>query len=183
MSKWMIASDLHGDAACVERLLERYRESGAERLILLGDLLYHGPRNDLPTGYEPKRVIDLLNAASGELLCVRGNCDTEVDQMVLNFPILAEYAYLEADGVRLFATHGHRFNRTALPSLKAGDILLHGHTHVPAAEAFGQRNLYLNPGSVSLPKEGSPNSYLLFENGRFAFCDLFGDVYREVRIE
>ena len=94
IKKWMIASDLHGDADCVEQLLARYRQSGADKLILLGDLLYHGPRNDLPAGYAPKRVIELLNGVGDELLCVRGNCDTEVDQMVLTFPILAEYALL-----------------------------------------------------------------------------------------
>ena len=182
MSKWMIASDLHGDVACTEQLLRRYRESGAERLVLLGDLLYHGPRNDLPDGYAPKRVIELLNGVADELLCVRGNCDTEVDQMVLNFPILADYAFLSLDGLRIFATHGHRFHTGALPPIKRGDILLHGHTHVPAAEPFGEGNLYLNPGSVSLPKAGSPKSYLLGENGRFVFFDLYGDAYREVEV-
>ena len=128
MSRFMIASDLHGDAECVSRLLDAYRKSGAERLILLGDLLYHGPRNDLPEGYAPKRVIELLNSVADELLCVRGNCDTEVDAMVLDFPILADYAYVSVDGLRIFATHGHKFNLDELPPLKKGDILLHGHT-------------------------------------------------------
>ena len=183
-TKWMIASDLHGDAGCTERLLERYRQSGAERLILLGDLLYHGPRNDLPAGYAPKKVIELLNSVKNELLCVRGNCDTEVDQMVLSFPMLADYALLCVDGLTVFATHGHRFCLSSLPPLKAGDILLHGHTHVPAAEPFGEGNLYLNPGSVSLPKEGSPGSYLLYENGLFSFRRLEdGEEYRSVRVK
>ena len=180
MSKWMIASDLHGDVACTEQLIARYRESGATRLILLGDLLYHGPRNDLPEGYAPKRVIDLLNTMASELLCVRGNCDTEVDQMVLNFPILASYAFLETDGLRIFATHGHTYNTQTPPPLMAGDILLHGHTHIPAAEPFGADNLYLNPGSVSLPKNGTPKSYLLYEDGHFTFFDLSGDAYRKI---
>lgn len=178
MSKWMIASDLHGDADCAERLLQRYAESGAERLILLGDLLYHGPRNDLPGGYAPKRVIELLNSVKNELLCVRGNCDTEVDQMVLAFPILAEYAVLSADGLTLFATHGHVYNTQHPLPMKSGDLLLHGHTHVPAAEAFGDRNWYINPGSVSIPKEGSPKSYLLYEDRRFVWYDLDGKPYR-----
>ena len=172
MSKWMIASDIHGDFDCARRLVEQYRQSGAERLILLGDLLYHGPRNDLPAGYAPKKVIDLLNELRDELLCVRGNCDTEVDQMVLNFPILADYAILAVDGLTIFATHGHKYNTTTPPPLKKGEILLHGHTHVPAADPFGKDNLYLNPGSVSIPKEGSPKSYLLYENGTFSFCRL-----------
>ena len=171
-TKWMIASDLHGDADCTEMLLERYRKSGAARLILLGDLLYHGPRNDLPAGYAPKRVIELLNGVGDALLCVRGNCDTEVDQMVLSFPMLADYAYLSADGLRIFATHGHTYHMEQLPPLRSGDILLHGHTHVPAAVPFGDGNVYLNPGSVSIPKEGSPKSYLLYEGGVFTFCRL-----------
>ena len=165
----MIASDLHGDRVCTEHLLVRYRESGASKLILLGDLLYHGPRNDLPAGYDPKGVITLLNSLKQELLCVRGNCDTEVDQMVLEFPILADYAFLEMDGLTVFATHGHNFHLAKLPPLKKGDILLHGHTHVPKAEPFGEGNLYVNPGSVSIPKEGSPKSYLIYENRTFSF--------------
>ena len=182
MSKWMIASDLHGDAACVETLLDAYRASGAERLILLGDLLYHGPRNDLPAGYAPKRVIELLGGVRDELLCVRGNCDTEVDQMVLNFPILADYAYLSVDGLNFFATHGHNFNLDRLPSLKAGDILLHGHTHVPVAMPFGNGNLYVNPGSTSIPKDGSEKGYLLYENRRLTFCNLQGKVWKTVEL-
>lgn len=181
-TKWLIASDIHGDYACAKALAERYAASGAERLILLGDLLYHGPRNDLPEGYAPKKVIALLNEMKDEILSVRGNCDTEVDQMVLEFPILADYAYLSVDGRSIFATHGHTHNLKNLPPLKKGEILLHGHTHVPAAEPFGDGNLYLNPGSTSIPKEGSPKSYLLYENGVFTFCDLFGGEYRTVEI-
>ena len=134
MSKWMIASDLHGDADCVAALLDAYRASGAERLILLGDLLYHGPRNDLPAGYAPKRVIELLNGVRDELLCVRGNCEAEVDQMVLNFPVLADYAILSAGKRMIFVTHGHVHNNANLPPVNPGDILLHGHTHVPVYE-------------------------------------------------
>ncbi|MBQ8331311.1 MAG: phosphodiesterase [Clostridia bacterium] len=183
MSKWMIASDIHGDFECATRLVERYRQSGAEKLILLGDLLYHGPRNDLPAGYAPKKVIELLNGLRDELLCVRGNCDTEVDQMVLSFPILADYAFLSADGLTFFVTHGHTHNTTNPPPLKKGDVLLHGHTHVPAAEPFGAGTLYLNPGSVSIPKEGSPKSYLLYENRTFSFCRLEdGAVFRTLSV-
>ena len=182
MSQWMIASDLHGDAACTEALLDAYRVSGAERLILLGDLLYHGPRNDLPAGYAPKRVIELLNGVCDELLCVRGNCDTEVDQMVLNFPILADYAYLSADGLTFFATHGHNHNMNSLSPLKRGDILLHGHTHVPTATPFGNGNWYVNPGSVSIPKEGSAKGYLIYEDRRLLFCTLTGEVWKTVEL-
>ena len=173
--KIMIASDLHGDAVCTEMLLRRFRESEAERLVLLGDLLYHGPRNDLPAGYAPKQVIALLNGVKSSLLCVRGNCDTEVDQMVLDFPVLAEYALLSFGSATVFVTHGHKHNLSALPPLKAGDVLLHGHTHIPACE---ERDgiTYLNPGSVSIPKEGSAHSYMTLEDGVFENKTLDGEV-------
>ena len=183
MAKILIASDIHGDAETTAELLERYKESGAERLVLLGDILYHGPRNDLPLGYAPKKVIELLNALRNEILAVRGNCDTEVDQMVLSFPVLADYAYLSLDGLSVFATHGHNYNAEKKPPLKKGDILLHGHTHVPVAVEFGEENIYINPGSVSIPKEGSPKSYILYENRCFSFCELYsGKEYKRFEI-
>ena len=178
MARILIASDIHGDANTAERLVEIYKASGAEKLLLLGDILYHGPRNDLPAGYAPKKVIELLNPLKNEILAVRGNCDTEVDQMVLSFPILADYAYLSLDGLRIFATHGHKFNTDSLPPLAKGDILLHGHTHVPVAIEFGEDNLYINPGSLSIPKESSPKSYILYENGVFSFRTLDGEEYK-----
>ena len=180
--KIFIASDIHGDAVSCERLLTLYRESGAEKLLLLGDILYHGPRNDLPEGYAPKKVIELLNSMASELLCVRGNCDTEVDQMVLSFPILADYAWLSFDGVRIFATHGHKFNKETPPPLKRGDVLLCGHTHIPAAEKFGNENVYINPGSVSIPKNNSEKGYIIYENGEFVFCTLDGAIYDSFEI-
>ena len=183
MAKILIASDIHGDAKTAAALLERYKESGAERLVLLGDLLYHGPRNDLPEGYAPKKVIELLNSYKDDILCVRGNCDTEVDQMVLSFPVLADYAYLCFDGLRIFVTHGHNYNTEKKPPLAKGDILLHGHTHVPVAIEFGDGNVYINPGSVSIPKENSPKSYILYENGCFSFCELYsGEEYKRFDI-
>ena len=178
MAKILIASDIHGDAQTAQRLVEIYKESGAEKLVLLGDVLYHGPRNDLPAGYAPKRVIELLNPLKNEILCVRGNCDTEVDQMVLDFPILADYAYLSFDGLRIFATHGHNFNTQKLPPLAKGDILLHGHTHVPVVQEFGDGNFYINPGSLSIPKEDSPKSYILYEDRKFSFMSLDGEEYK-----
>ncbi len=181
-NKILIASDIHGDAITAELLLKRYKESGAQKLLLLGDVLYHGPRNDLPSGYAPKKVIELLNPLGDEILCVRGNCDTEVDQMVLKFPVLAEYAYVAVDGLRIFATHGHKFNTELLPPLAKGDILLHGHTHVPGAVEFGNKNVYINPGSVSIPKEKSPKSYILYENRTFVFYDLEGKEYKRFEI-
>ena len=129
--KIMIASDIHGSADWCARLLEEFANEGADKLVLLGDLLYHGPRNDFPDGYAPKKVLEMLNAVKEKLLCVRGNCDSEVDQMVLEFPIMADYALLEANGRKLFLTHGHLFNAENPPLLQKGDLLLNGHFHTP----------------------------------------------------
>lgn len=174
--KLMIASDIHGSITWAEKMMEVYRAEKAEKLILLGDLLYHGPRNDLPDGYRPKEVIALLNSVKEELLCVRGNCEAEVDQMVLEFPVLADYMLLWPDRHTVFATHGHVWNTSNLPPLQKGDVLLHGHTHVPAAEECGGI-VYLNPGSVSIPKNGMPHSYMIYENDTFAVRDFDGNVY------
>ena len=177
MSKLFFASDLHGDLAATDAILRRFEAEGAERLILLGDLLYHGPRNDLPAAYAPKEVIRRLNAYAEHVLTVRGNCDTEVDQMVLSFPILADYALLFVDGFSMFLTHGHRFSPDAPPALAKGDALVSGHTHVAGIRPFGNGNLYLNPGSPSIPKAETIPSYLLYENGRFSLRDLSGKEY------
>lgn len=170
--KWMIASDLHGSAYYCRKMLEAFEREGADRLFLLGDLLYHGPRNDLPREYAPKEVIPLLNGKKEKLLCVRGNCDAEVDQMVLEFPVLADYAVLPVGRRLIYATHGHIYHVKNLPPLAPGDVLLHGHTHVPAWTEFGQGNLYLNPGSVSIPKENSPHSYVTLEGNAMQWKEL-----------
>ena len=170
--KWMIASDLHGSAYYCRKMLEAFEREGADRLFLLGDLLYHGPRNDLPRDYAPKKVIPLLNSLAPKLLCVRGNCDAEVDQMVLEFPVLADYAVLPVGRRLIYATHGHIYHVKNLPPLAPGDVLLHGHTHVPAWTEFGQGNLYLNPGSVSIPKENSPHSYMTLEGNTMQWKEL-----------
>ena len=170
--KWMIASDLHGSAYYCRKMLEALEREGADRLFLLGDLLYHGPRNDLPREYAPKEVIPLLNGKKEKLLCVRGNCDAEVDQMVLEFPVLADYAVLPVGQRLIYATHGHIYHVKNLPPLAPGDVLLHGHTHVPAWTEFGQGNLYLNPGSESIPKENSPHSYMTLEGNTMQWKEL-----------
>lgn len=176
--KLLIASDIHGSAYFCRKLLEAYDRERAGKLILLGDVLYHGPRNDLPKEYAPKEVIAMLNPRKEEILCVRGNCDTEVDQMVLEFPILADYGFLYEKGRMIFLTHGHVFNEKNLPMLKKGDILLHGHTHVPVCREH-EEYVYMNPGSVSIPKEGSAHSYMVYEDGRFQWKDLEGKAYME----
>lgn len=179
--KWMIASDIHGSAPACAALLERFHAEGAQRLLLLGDLLYHGPRNDLPEGYRPKEVISLLSGVRESLFCVRGNCDAEVDQMVLPFPILSDMMFLCDGGVSVLATHGHLYHEQHLPPLKKGDVLLHGHTHVPVMENRGDYWL-MNPGSVSIPKEGSARSYLTLEDGLFTHKDLTGRVLHSLSV-
>lgn len=176
--KWLIASDIHGSAYYCRKLLNAFQNEQADRILLLGDILYHGPRNDLPHEYSPKEVIALLNAVKEKILCVRGNCDTEVDQMVLQFPILADYAVIEHNGKLIYATHGHRFNEANLPPLCNGDILLHGHTHIPALVVHDSYT-YINPGSVSIPKENSHHGYILFENGSFFWKDFEGNIKNE----
>ena len=180
--KWMIASDLHGSYYYAQQLQQAFEREQADRLLFLGDLLYHGPRNDLPRDYAPKQVIPLLNSLAPKLLCVRGNCDAEVDQMVLNFPVLADYAVLPVGQRLVYVTHGHVFNLNHLPPLAPGDILLHGHTHVPAWTNFGQGNLYLNPGSVSLPKESTAHSYMTLEGNTACWKTMEGACYHQLQL-
>jgi len=172
--KLMIASDIHGSSYYCRKMIDAFKRESADRLLLLGDILYHGPRNDLPRDYNPKEVIAMLNPLKEVLFCVRGNCDTEVDQMVLDFPILADYCLLALDGYTIFAAHGHHHNPQKLPPLKNGDILLNGHTHIPANENMGTYT-YMNPGSVSIPKNGSVHGYMVYNNG-FLWKDLDGNV-------
>ena len=175
--KWMIASDLHGSAYYCKLLLEAFDRERADRLLLLGDILYHGPRNDLPRDYAPKEVLAMLNGRKDRICCVRGNCDTEVDQMVLQFPILADYCILASGDRLIYATHGHNHNLQNLPPLQAGDILLHGHTHIPAWEFSDEGILYVNPGSVSIPKNGSANSYMMLQDEQLCWKSLDGTQY------
>lgn len=174
--KLMFASDIHGSALYAKQMLARMEEEAPQRLVLLGDLLYHGPRNGLPDGYAPKEVAALLNAVRPRPVCVRGNCEAEVDQLMLRFPVLGDYCLLEAAGKLVFATHGHQYNLQTPPALKPGDVLLHGHTHVPAKDSSAGF-WYLNPGSVSIPKEGSAHGYMTLEGGAFRWKDLSGREY------
>ncbi len=174
--KWLIASDIHGSAPACAAVLAAFERERADRLLLLGDLLYHGPRNDLPQGYDPRQVIELLSGYREKIFCVRGNCEAEVDQMVLPFPVLAEYALIPLGSRMIFATHGHLWNTANPPPLSPGDVLLHGHIHVPAKERFGE-NWYLNPGSAAIPKENSPQGYMTLADGTFRWKDLAGQEY------
>ena len=174
--KWMIASDIHGSEYYCKKMLEAFDREEVDRLLLLGDILYHGPRNDLPRDYRPKKVIDLLNARKDKLLCVRGNCDTEVDQMVLEFSIMADYAILVMSGHVIYATHGHVFGEQNPPKLQKGDILLCGHTHVPKCVEY-ENYIYMNPGSVSIPKENSYHGYMLMDEQEIYWKDFEGKIY------
>lgn len=172
---FFICSDIHGSAYYCKMVIEKFRESGAKKLIILGDILYHGPRNDLPREYNPKAVIEMLNPLSDKILSVRGNCDTEVDQMVLNFPVLSDYGFLQLGEHFSYLTHGHHIDEIPFCD---NDIVLSGHTHVPKAEKVNNY-ININPGSVSIPKENSPHSYIIFENNKFSFFDLETDeVYK-----
>ncbi len=179
--KWMIASDIHGSEYYCKKLLEAYKKEQADRLILLGDILYHGPRNDLPKDYNPKAVISMLNDMKEDILCVRGNCDTEVDQMVLEFPVMADYAVLCVDDRMIFATHGHKFNENNLPPLHEGDILLNGHTHIPKCVEH-DTYVYMNPGSVSIPKDNSYHGYMIIEDTEFLWKDFEDNIKNRYRV-
>ncbi len=179
--KLMIASDLHGSEYYVNLLCRRLEEEKPDRLVLLGDLLYHGPRNDLPRGYDTRTCADQLNALTPPPVAIRGNCDGEVDQLVLTFPMLADFAVLFVDGYSLFLTHGHHLDEAA-SALNPGDVLLYGHTHLPDFTVREGITL-VNPGSVSIPKAGSRHSYLIFEGGVFCWKDVeSGENWREEKV-
>ena len=165
--KFVIASDIHGSAFWCEKLMAVIGEVKPDQILLLGDLLYHGPRNDLPRDYAPKKVIPMLSAYKDKIICVRGNCEAEVDQMVLPFSCMADCALVSADGLTLYLTHGHHHSPDNLPPLAEGSVFLSGHTHVKLDEVKNGIRC-LNPGSVSIPKDGS-NSCLVLDNGEFTF--------------
>ena len=170
--KFVIASDIHGSAYWCEKLMALVEQEKPDKLILLGDLLYHGPRNDLPRGYAPKQVIGMLSSYEDKIIAVRGNCEAEVDQMVLPFPCMAESSQIFADGIQFYLTHGHHADPDRLPKLPEGAVFLFGHTHVKL-DTVRNGIRCLNPGSVSIPKDGS-NSCLIWENGEFSF-HIFGE--------
>ena len=180
--KLLIASDIHGSSYWCGKLLERIADENPDMIVLLGDILYHGPRNDLPKEYAPKAVIEMLNPLAERLVCVRGNCDSEVDQMVLDFSVLTESTVIVDGTTVLAAVHGHHIAE-AKRTPTVGNAVLYGHTHVPgvfdAPECDKSGRKYINPGSVSIPKEDSPNSYMIYETGAFAWkCVSDGSVYK-----
>ena len=178
--KLMIASDIHGSAFYCEKLLNAFAKEKPQRLLVLGDLLYHGPRNDLPKDYAPKKVISMLNAVKDKIICVRGNCEAEVDQMVLEFPVLSESLLMFLDDRLMFATHGHIYNENKLPALQPGDVFLQGHTHIPVMKKNGDY-FFINPGSVSIPKENTARGYILMETNCFTWKTLDGKILNEIK--
>lgn len=181
--KLMVASDLHGSAYYTQQLLFRFEELNCDKLLLLGDLLYHGARNDLPEGYAPKEVIAMLNAMSDKILAVRGNCDSEVDQMVMSFPIMAPYSQVLIGHKTVFLTHGHTITPDNAPKLPSGSLFLSGHTHVPT---FTEKDgvYYANPGSVSIPKSESARGFFIMdtEDSMLTRYDLTGNILENHRI-
>ena len=180
--KLLICSDIHGDCKCMNNILKIFNSGSFDRLVILGDILYHGPRNDLPPCYAPKEVITMLNGISDRIIAVRGNCDTEVDQMVLDFPVLSDYAILFLDGVTVYLTHGHKYSPSNPPPLKKGDVMLYGHTHVLKIEDNG-KNVFINPGSVTIPKENNPRSYMTYEDGKFTIFDFSGNKIKQIDLK
>ena len=170
--KILFFSDVHGSPESLELLLKRIEAFAPDHLVLLGDALYHGPRNPLKPDYAPKQTADLLNSVKDKLTAVRGNCDSEVDQMMLDYPMMSDYAALLADGHRFFLTHGHHWNPGQLPPLGSGDVLCYGHTHIPQAERITDDLTAFNPGSLSLPKGGYAASYGIYENNTLTVLEL-----------
>lgn len=171
MNKLLIASDLHGDAYYISKLVEAFKKEEASRLILLGDILYHGPRNAIPVNYSPSSAIPMLNSIKDKISCIKGNCDSEVDEMVLEFPFVKE-SIIVFPSFKIFLTHGHIINKDNMPMLSKGDILLYGHTHIPMWHTDNNGIRIFNPGSVSIPKNNSKNSYMTLDEK----CAIWKDV-------
>ena len=165
--KIFVMSDIHGSSFYLKKALEAFEKEKADYILILGDELYHGPRNPLPLEYDPKKVVEMLNPLKNKIMAVRGNCDSEVDQMLLQYPIMGDYSTIFLNGKRIYCTHGHIYNKENLPNIDSEDILIYGHTHIPLAEKNSKNMYILNPGSISLPKENNPNSYGIFENNKF----------------
>lgn len=178
--KLLIASDIHGSAYYCDLLMKQIEKENPDKIVLLGDHLYHGPRNDLPKDYDPKQVLAMLNSVKDKVIAVRGNCDSEVDQMVLQFPTMADYCVIEVDDKTIYASHGHIYNQdNPVPYMKG--ILLCGHSHVPACIEYDNIT-YINPGSVSIPKDNSKHSYMIYEDSVFKWIDLeIEEVYKEFK--
>ncbi|BDR64801.1 phosphodiesterase [Clostridium tetani] len=179
--KLFFISDIHGSSYYLEKVINIYEKEKADYLVILGDELYHGARNPLPKEYNPKKVAEILNKYKNKIIAVRGNCDSEVDQMVLNYPIMSDYSIILYNNRRLFLTHGHIYNKNNLPTISNGDVFIYGHTHVPLAKRIN--NIFIiNPGSITFPKENTPHCYGILENNTFKIKTLDGEVFKEINI-
>lgn len=177
--KLFFISDIHGSLYYLKKAVENYKKENAQYIVVLGDELYHGARNPLPQGYNPKAVAELLNEYKDKIIAVRGNCDSEVDEMVLSYPMMGDYSIILHNNRKLFLTHGHVYNKENLPALADGDVIIHGHTHVPVAEKF--KNIFIiNPGSITFPKENTPHCYGVLEGDVFQIKDLEGNIFKEI---
>lgn len=181
--KIFFISDIHGSIDCLNKAMEQFRKEEADYIVVLGDALYHGPRNNIPSSYNPKEVVEVLNTYKDKIIAVRGNCDSEVDQMLIKYPMMCDYSIILHKGKRLFLTHGHIYNRENLPNIGRGDILVHGHTHIPVAEKMENGIIVFNPGSITIPKENNPNSYGVLEGNMLKVKDLEGNIIREISME
>lgn len=177
--KIFFISDIHGSIYYLKRAFENYEKEKAENIVILGDELYHGARNDLPKEYNPKEVTKFLNEYKEKIIAVRGNCDSEVDEMVLDYPMMDTFSTILYEGRRIFLTHGHIYNENNMPKLSSGDVFIYGHTHIPVAKKI-QDIFVINPGSITLPKEGNPHSYGVLEGNTFKIKDLDGNVFKEI---
>lgn len=179
--KLFFISDIHGSIYYLKKALERFEEEKADYMVILGDILYHGARNPLPLEYSPKEVINLLNSLADKIIAVRGNCDSEVDEMVIDFPIMATYSNILYKNRRIFLTHGHIYNENNMPPLRDGDLLIHGHTHIPRGDK--KDKIYIiNPGSITLPKESNPHTYGILDNDTFIIKTLEGKIFKEISL-
>lgn len=180
--KFLIISDIHGSIKYAKEAIELFKEEKCDQILLLGDVLYHGPRNPLPVGYAPKEVAEFLNTYKDKIIAVRGNCDSEVDQMVLEFPMMGDYQMIYLDDRKVFLTHGHLFNKDNMPKLSAGDVFIHGHFHLPMTD-IENGIYYLNPGSITLPKNNQANSYGILEDNNFYIKDLDRNIMKQIKFE
>lgn len=180
--KLFFMSDIHGSLHFLKLALEAYKKEEANYIIMLGDALYHGPRNVLPQEYNPGEVAKILNQYKHNIIAVKGNCDSEVDQMIINFPMMSDYSFVLHNERRIFLSHGHKFSPDNLPELSSKEVFAYGHTHIPIAES--RDGIYIiNPGSISLPKENYPNSYGILNENRFQVKDLMGNTIKEIYFE
>ena len=176
----MVISDIHGSLFYLKKVIEIFEKNNYDKILILGDELYHGPRNPLPKEYNPKETAELLNRYKNKIIAVRGNCDSEVDQMVLNFPITADYNMIFWENKKIFMTHGHIYNIDSPLPMEDGDIMIYGHFHIPIIQRKNEK-IFLNPGSISLPKENNPNSFGVFENGSFYIKDMEENILNEIK--